>query len=91
MARIVTDIQFGTSAEADFENNTWTFLMPPNYKVWAGEFAIVDKPILTEMVELIRFIELECYDGSTTADLSHDFVDEIRHKIEILKDIRVIK
>lgn len=35
--------QFGTSAEADFEQNTWTFEMPETFEVYAGEFAIVDK------------------------------------------------
>jgi len=35
--------QFGTAVTADFEESTWTFEMPENYEVSAGEFAIVPK------------------------------------------------
>ncbi len=42
-------VQFGISAESDFEENTWTFEMPEKFSVWAGEFAIVDKKQFEEM------------------------------------------
>ena len=35
--------QFGTAVTADFEENTWTFEMDKNFKVTAGEFAILPK------------------------------------------------
>lgn len=35
--------QFGTAESADFEHLTWTFKMPENYEVSAGEFAIVPR------------------------------------------------
>ena len=48
--------QIGTALTADFEENTWTFLMPENYKVWAGEFAIVDKPIYDELLKALQMV-----------------------------------
>jgi hypothetical protein len=38
---IIMRIQTGRSAEADFEEKTWTFEMPDGYSVCAGKFAIV--------------------------------------------------
>ena len=35
--------QFGTSVTANFEENTWTFEMDKDFKVIAGEFAILPK------------------------------------------------
>lgn len=35
--------QFGTAVTTDFEENTWTFEMDKNFKVTAGEFAILPK------------------------------------------------
>jgi hypothetical protein len=49
--------QFGISATADFEENTWTFEMPDNYSVWAGNFAIVDKQVYDKMLDALRSIE----------------------------------
>jgi hypothetical protein len=46
--------QFGTAASADFEERTWTFEMPENFKVWAGEFAIVDKMVYDELLEALK-------------------------------------
>jgi hypothetical protein len=43
--------QFGISTTADFEEMTWTFEMPENFKVWPGEFAIVDKPVYDELLQ----------------------------------------
>ena len=33
--------QIGDSATADFEDNTWTFEMPKEFRIAAGKFAIV--------------------------------------------------
>lgn len=35
--------QFGISATADFGERTWIFEMPENFRVSAGEFAIIPK------------------------------------------------
>jgi hypothetical protein len=53
--------QFGTAYGADFEENTWTFLMPDNFKVWAGEFAIVDKTVYEKMLAVLKTID-DCHD-----------------------------
>lgn len=37
------NVQFGTSATGDFELSTWTFEMPEDFKIWAGEFVIIPK------------------------------------------------
>ena len=48
--------QFGIAQTADFEERTWTFLMPEGFYVASGEFAIVPKStwvqILKEFAEL---------------------------------------
>lgn len=55
--------QIGVSATADFGENTWTFEMPENYQVWAGQFAIVDKQVYDKMKSLIDFVNSECSIG----------------------------
>lgn len=42
--------QKGIAHSADFEENTWTFLMPEGYEVASGEFMIVDKAVYDELV-----------------------------------------
>lgn len=37
------NVQFGISATADFEENTWTFEMSDGFSVKAGEYAILPK------------------------------------------------
>ena len=49
--------QIATSMTADFDENTWTFLMPENYKVWVGQFAIVDKQVYDKMKEIIEYVD----------------------------------
>lgn len=80
--------QIATSMTADFEENTWTFLMPENYKVWAGQFAIVDKQIYDRMKTIIQYVDNECSEGSMSADLSHDFVDCLRTRLDTLKNVQ---
>lgn len=46
--------QFGAAYGADFEENTWTFLMPDDFKVWAGLFAIVDRPVYNELIAALK-------------------------------------
>ena len=41
--------QIGKSHSADFEDRTWTFLMPEGFHVAVGEFVIVDKPVWDEI------------------------------------------
>ncbi len=49
--------QIATSFSADFDENTWTFLMPENYKVWAGDFAIVDKQVYDKMLAALKMVD----------------------------------
>ena len=48
--------QFGESLTADFQENTWTFEMPTDYKVFAGDFAIVPKENFLELVKALKGI-----------------------------------
>ena len=41
MSKIILQPQIGESATADFEENTWTFEMKPEFKVTAGKFVIM--------------------------------------------------
>ena len=79
--------QIATSMTADFDENTWVFLMPDNYKVWAGQFAIVDKQIYDKMKDIIEYVDQECSSGSMSADLSHDFVDCLRSRLDKLQGV----
>lgn len=42
--------QIGTAATADFEESTWTFLMPEGYSVAAGKFAIMDTAVYRDLL-----------------------------------------
>ena len=48
--------QFGESLTADFQENTWTFEMPTDFKVFAGDFAIVPKENFLELVKALKGI-----------------------------------
>lgn len=50
-------IQFGKSLTADFENNTWTFLMEGNYDVSAGDFVIIPRKMWEK--EKLSFNDLQ--------------------------------
>lgn len=54
MSKIKT--QFGKSLTADFQENTWTFEMQKDYKVFAGYFAIVPKDDFLELLKAIKGI-----------------------------------
>jgi len=47
-------VQFAESLTADFEENTWTFEMPEDFRVTAGKFAIVPIEQYDPMVKLMR-------------------------------------
>lgn len=42
--------QIGTSFEADFEKNTWTFEMQDNFTVAAGGFVIMDTAVYRDLI-----------------------------------------
>lgn len=46
--------QIATSMSSDFEENTWTFLMPDGFQAWPGKFAIVDKPVYDKMLAALK-------------------------------------
>lgn len=46
--------QIGTSFTADFEDITWSFKMPEDFKVWSGEFAIIDRPVYNELLAALK-------------------------------------
>lgn len=58
--------QFAVSMTADFEENTWTFLMPNKYAVCAGEFALVDKELYAD---LMKNIEDLLYDANVISEV----------------------
>lgn len=49
--------QIATSMSSDFEENTWTFLMPDGFQVWAGQFAIVDKQVYDKMLAALKRVD----------------------------------
>lgn len=56
--------QIATSLSSDFEENTWTFLMPDKFQVWAGQFAIVDKQVYDKMLAALKRVD-DCHDVYT--------------------------
>lgn len=52
--------QFGVSSTADFEEDTWTFKMNNEYKVVAGEFALVDKILYDQLILSIKELTSHC-------------------------------
>ena len=74
--------QIGTALTADFEENTWTFLMPENYKVWAGKFAIVDKPVYDELLKALQMVlDVDKSRGLESSLFTKDEQDQINNAI----------
>jgi hypothetical protein len=48
-------VQFGESLTGDFEERTWTFEMPEDFSVKAGEFAIVPIDEYKQLIEKPSF------------------------------------
>ena len=48
--------QFGLSDECDFEESKWTFQMDSDFKVTAGEFAIIPKEKYDNLINAITMI-----------------------------------
>ncbi len=69
-------------ATADFEEGTWTFKMDMPFKVYAGNFAIVDKDNYDELLRTVRSLRLsigahpDCTEDSEFQDMV-DSADEI--------------
>lgn len=51
---ITIETQIGIAHSADFQESTWTFLMPENYRVVSGQFAIVDRKVYDEMMIALK-------------------------------------
>lgn len=72
------EIQFGISATADFEENTWTFEMPEDYSVSAGEYALVPKDKFDKAIEALSAMKKLAYNGDLDkAELLTAYMDEI--------------
>lgn len=50
--------QFGQSLMGDFEENTWTFEMEKDFKLTAGDFAILPKIDFEVLVILVKRLKL---------------------------------
>lgn len=70
-------VQFGESLTGDFEERTWTFEMPEDFSVKAGEFAIV--PI----AEYNALIEKPSFNGELvlTLESKNEWVRKVPHHL----------
>lgn len=68
--------QLATSKESDFEENTWTFLMPKGFQVWAGQFVIMDKPVYDKAISVLQEV-YDSFDGSQIPDEIFKEVKEV--------------
>ena len=54
--------QIGDSLTSDFKDNTWTFEMPDNFNISAGEFAIIPKEkydrLIVAMKGIVRSVSI---------------------------------
>lgn len=55
--------QIGEALTADFQENTWTFEMPNDYKIKGGEFAIVPKEQYDTAIQTVNNL-LQIEDGA---------------------------
>ena len=60
--------QFGKSAAADLEDNTWTFQMNEPARVVSGDFAIVDKLVYDELLSNARNLIYACRGNGMSID-----------------------
>lgn len=60
--------QIGTASSADFEEGTWTFDMPTNFRVCAGKFAIIPEK---QYNEALNNIETMVYNFPKNAEFMH--------------------
>lgn len=67
------ETQIGIAHSADFEENTWTFLMPDNYRIAAGTFAIVDKKVYDEMMIALKVIRSYFGENDKTVEEHKNF------------------
>lgn len=78
--------QFGTSATADFEENTWTFEFEGDFNVTAGDFAIIPKEKFNRLLTALKGIR-----NSVTAhpdcEKHSEFDDMVVRCDEALNDI----
>jgi hypothetical protein len=75
--------QFGVSATADFEKNTWTFEMPNKYSVFAGEFALVDKTLYDQLMQSVEDLAIHCQE----LDVQSIFLSNVLVTFKKLKGI----
>lgn len=75
--------QFGTAITADFEENTWTFEMDKNFKVTAGEFAIVDKILYDQLIQSVEDLAIHCQE----LDMESIFLSNVLVTVKKLKGV----
>jgi hypothetical protein len=54
------ETQFGKSSSGDFEECSWTFQMPVSFRLWAGDFAIVDKILYDQLIKSVEDLCNHC-------------------------------
>ena len=79
--------QFGTAMSADFEENTWTFLMPEKFEVRAGQFALVDRQLYDKMILAIENLN-QAVDNYWNSDTKPDsLIKLINKQQQFCKDV----
>lgn len=74
--------QFGESATADFEENTWTFEMAGDFTVVAGEFALVDKKLYDQLIKSVEDLSIHCQE----LDMESIFLSNVLVTMRKIKD-----
>ena len=73
--------QIATSMSSDFEESTWTFLMPDGFKVWAGQFAIVDKQVYDKMLAALKSVDDAHDNYSQNLGMTNKIFDDVSKAI----------
>lgn len=78
--------QFGKSVTGDFEENTWTFEMDENFKVTAGEFAILPKEKYDALLVALKGIR-NSMNAHPDCEENSEFEDMVSRCDDALSDV----
>jgi hypothetical protein len=78
--------QFGKAVTADFEENTWTFEMDENFRVTAGEFAILPKEKYDALLVALKGIA-NSMNAHPDCEENSEFKDMVSRCDDALSDV----
>lgn len=78
--------QIGESLTGDFEENTWTFEMPKDFKVTAGMFAIIPEDKFERLLTALKGIR-NSMNAHPDCEPNSEFEDMVTRCDDVLNEI----